>query len=113
MGTIEWHDSRRKGSFYPIGANGEARRASSIFVPSPSQALQVTLFGCPRIVQPQMSEPVALGRKTNELLALLLLHKHQSHHREKLAATLWSESDLKIHTRLSSPPAARYSPSGL
>ena len=61
-------------------------------MPSQSQVLQVTLFGCPRIVQPQMSEPVALGRKTNELLALLLLHKHQSHHREKLAATLWSES---------------------
>ena len=32
------------------------------------------------------------ARKTQELLCYLLLHRNQSHHREALAATLWSET---------------------
>ncbi len=32
------------------------------------------------------------GRKTEELLAYLLLHRHRPHHREVVAGTLWPES---------------------
>ena len=56
------------------------------------RVLQITLFGCPRVIRPQLGPPSALGHKANELLALLLLGGHHSHHREKLATTLWSES---------------------
>ena len=56
------------------------------------RVLQVTLFGCPRVIQPQLGVPIALGQKTNELLALLLLRGNHPHHREKLATMLWSES---------------------
>lgn len=61
-------------------------------VPDQSQVLRVTLFGCPRVIQPHLGVSTALGQKANELLALLLLRGHHSHHREKLATTLWSES---------------------
>ena len=56
------------------------------------QGLYVTLFGCPKVFQPQSGAAVALGQKTSELLTLLLLRGRHAHRREKLAATLWSES---------------------
>lgn len=59
---------------------------------SSSTALQVSLFGCPRVTLPASDLPKPLGQKAGELLALLLLRGRHCHHREKLAHLLWPDS---------------------
>jgi DNA-binding SARP family transcriptional activator len=67
-------------------------KADFVKHPTPGTVLQVNLFGCPKVVLPRDTVARPLGQKAGELLALLLLRGHHSHHREKLATLLWPES---------------------